>query len=326
MLAAGGTLTVRAQDSIEIGYIGRGEIDLIDEVALALVERDPNRFGTVQFTGPDHLRLTALNPDAQVLLGLAEIKETADLEAETIIANLYDLTPTDGLDLQLSGADDTVASSVEVNVIADDPAFTGTTDGTGPDISQRLIARIRPENPDLPIADGEVTVSFGRFDNGEITTATGSLVVSDVIISDAATFRQRLFDVYAETTFTGVRPDMDGQILAVATQGLPDGGLDFRMYERRQIDTRNILTNRPDPTSVIGGGTDGREETLAELATYLTLDRSDLGQGHVSLLPRGIELADYISGLPAKGADEDDPLLQFLRYRDAGLPLVILRN
>ncbi|MFA8443769.1 hypothetical protein [Yoonia sp.] len=326
ILAAGGTMTLRALGSIDIDFIGRGEIDLIDEQALALVVRDPNRFGLVQFTGPENLIIEALNPDAEINIGLAEIKQTADLNAAVIDANLYDLTPDAGLRLQLSGAQDGVADLVAVNVIADDPAFTGTTGQGAPDISERLMAQIRPEDPSLPTASGAVTIDFGRFTSAEITTAGDRLEVSDVIIGDEAIFRQRLFDVFAETAFSGVRSDMDGQILAVPANGLGAGELAFAMFERRQIETANILTNRPDPTSVIEGGSGGREETLAELATYMTLDRDRLFAGHVARLPRGEGLAAYITAFPAKGAEEDDSIAAFLQYKSSDLPLVILRD
>ncbi len=326
ILAAGGTMTLRSRDSLDIDFIGRGEIDLIDEVALALVERNPNRFGTVAFTGPDHLIMEALNPDARIDIALAEIKQTADLNADLIDANLYDLTADDGLRLELSGAGGVPASRVDLNVIADDPAFTGTTGGGAPDISGRLIALIRPEDPGLPTSDGAVYVDFGRFETGEITTAGPELVVNDTIIGSDATFRQRLFDVFAETAFTGVREDMDGQILAVATNGLEAGELAFSMSERRQIDTGNILTNRPDPTSVVLGGLGGREETLAELAIFMSLDRDALQQGHVLLLPQGIGLDGYMTGLPVKGADEEDDPYKYLIYKSGSPPLVIIRQ
>jgi len=48
----------------------------------------------------------------------------------------------------------------------------------------------------------------------------------------------------------------------VPANGLVAGELDPRMFEQRQIETSNILNSRPDPSSVIGGGSGAREETL----------------------------------------------------------------
>jgi hypothetical protein len=47
----------------------------------------------------------------------------------------------------------------------------------------------------------------------------------------------------------------------VPANGLVAGELDQRMFEKRQIESSNILKSRPDTSLVIGGGSGARVET-----------------------------------------------------------------
>ncbi len=278
------------------------------------MQRSPNRFGTVTFRGPDNITLEALAPSSEITLGLAELRQVADLNASRVEANLYDISPQDSLTLRVSGANNGFANQVAVNVLADDPAFAGFSGNSRPAIGRRQISGSLPQTGVSPRASGGVVMDFGRFARGEITLANENLSVSNVIASDAATFRQRFFDVYAETRFSSRRTDMDVQILSVEANGLARGELNFLLSDFRQITSRNIITARLDQTGAILRGAGTREESLEELASYISLNRMGFADSNALALIERLNLTRFIGSVDTVSADDAERLLDVIRF------------
>lgn len=314
VLSARGTVAAQANGDVFVNFVGRGALDLVDEVDLELVQRSPNRFGTVTFGGPDNITLEALTPSSEITLGLAELRQVADLNANRVEANLYDISPQDSLTLRVSGANNGFANQVAVNVLADDPAFAGFSGNSRPAIGRRQISGSLPQTGVSPRASGGVVMDFGRFARGEITLANENLSVRNVIASDAATFRQRFFDVYAETRFSSRRTDMDVQILSVEANGLARGELNFLLSDFRQITSRNIITARLDQTGAILRGAGTREEALEELASYISLNRMGFADSDALALIERLNLTRFIGSVDTVSADDAERLLDVIRF------------
>jgi hypothetical protein len=289
IIGAAGTATLRAFGDISVDYVGRGSLDLVDEVALDLIASPTGRFGQVSFDAPLDLIITSLGEDAVVFVDYAEIKRLVDLNGETISANLRDVTSNDNMTLRLSGGFDEFADTVDVKVLGDNPAFNGIVGGNVPAFDTLIGTRNIGTGSNVGTSAGKVVMDYGRFTNGEIQLANTEVKVSNVIAQDEATFRLRTFDLLAESEFKGRREEMDIQLLTVSANGLREGELEFTLNKDREITTRNIISARIDPTGVVVQGAGRQEEALAELLVTLGGCREETADESVRSLVDGIE-------------------------------------
>ena len=306
IVGAPGVVTLQAISDISVDYVGRGNLDLIDEAALDLIASPTGRFGQVNFDAPVDLIITSLGEDAMVVVDYAEIKRLADLNGGTIDANLRDVTSGDNMTLRLSGGFDEFAETVDVKVLGDNPSFTGIVGGNVPAFNTLLGARNIGTGSNVGTASGKVVMDYGRFTNGEIQLANTEVKVSNVIAQDEATFRLRTFDLFAESEFKGRREDMDIQLLTVAANGLREGELEFTLNKDREIVTSNIISARIDPTGVVFQGAGRQEEALAELLVTIGRCREEAADANVRGLVDGLETnAGCYAGIGNSGAEDE---------------------
>ena len=289
---AGGTLTLSTDGNMTIDVLGTGTLDLIDEDARSLVYRGANPYGTIEIPAPERLRLMARGPGATLTLGRAHIKGEADLQADVIRARIVDETPMDGVDLRLSGVGGTMADLVEVDVIAAAPG-----------------AR-----------QGAARVAFGRFATGTITTTGPLLGAEDVVIGTEAWFRQKSFDLYAKTTFDGINPDADAQLLAVKYLDgqYVTGGVTFTLKDVRRLESETLVVNRRLEDVAVDTARSYRGSVLSELVqTTDTTARGTTNRDGTSnrLKPFNFDLR-FLGQAP--GQTRDDNVVR--------LPLVVARN
>jgi len=311
---AGGRMSFASAGDININILGTGKVDVIDEVARKLAYRGANPYGIIQVSAPRDLSVQASGAGSKLRIGLGYVKGAADLAADVIDANLYDPTPADGLILRLGGVLGAMATRVDVNVIGDGPApGLLTPPYTTPDLTARLLAKTRPVNPSLASSTSVVTLAYGRFDSGEVTHAGPGLVAQDVIISNQAWFRQKTFDLFAETSFGGVNQQASAQMLALETVNgiLTPGLVSFEIRDDRQLTTAKLVINRRLEDVGLNGGRSVLETVLVEQI--------------LSMSPRGARNDKtlrqlYEAYLKFLGKDDQ------LRIDTVSLPLVLASN
>ena len=160
--------------------------------------------------------MRAVGEGSLVRLGLGNVEDRAELYADRLDANLYDVTPGDGLRLRLASDSGTGFALTDVNVIGDGPQITVTDPfaDVRPLLAGRLLAKLRPEDPSQSTAQGPVVIEFARIESGQVTTAGPSLVGEDIVINGDVWFRQRTFDLLATVVYRNLDTNADAQVLA----------------------------------------------------------------------------------------------------------------
>ncbi len=260
-LGAGGNLALTSRGGITLDALGGGEVDLIDETARALVFRGANPYGSVSVETPETLSLRSIGEGAKLEIGLLNAKSAVELQADIIKANLFDETPDNGVQLRVSGIDGAVAQRVDVNVIGD------------------------PQSNDVT-TEGALTLSFARFETGEIATVGSALIAKDVVVTKEAWFRQKSFDLFVNASFEGIVEDADAQALAVARQGgnLIAGPIAFAMTDDRQLATDTLVINRKLEDVGLNGLRSLFEGALTELLLNLDSEAGPANETRLKLL------------------------------------------
>ena len=161
--------------------------------------------------------MRSTGPDGTLTLDQAFVAGGIDLQANTLRARVFDVTPENGLDMRLSGVDGIMAETVEIDL----RAVEGLT-------------------------AGDVTISFGRFETAEISTQGPSLEARDVIVGTQAWFRQQDFDLYVTAAEAAIEDESDAQLLALEIRGgeMVAGFVEFALRSDRQLSTDKLVINR----------------------------------------------------------------------------------
>ncbi len=245
VLGAAGNMVLTSEGSAVVNMIGRSQIDIADENALALADDAPTRYGVYQAAAPVSLTMTALGAGSNLKLGLGNVKGEANLYASTLDAFLYDVTPTDGLTLRLSDAAGGFATT-DVNVIGDGPQIdlTNPFADVRPLLDGRLLARTRPEDTALSTAEGVLTVAFARIEGGQVTHAGTQIDGQDIVVNSDVWFRQRSFDLLVNTVYRELDTKADAQALAWlfdATSTLTTGKVSFNLKDELVLTTQFVF-------------------------------------------------------------------------------------
>lgn len=261
VLGAAGTLTVDSVGLLDINLIGRSGIDIADEVGLKLVDDTPTRYGFYEVSSPERLVLRARGQGSQLRLGLGNVKGLAELYADTLDANLYDVTPEDGLRLRL--ADNTMEgfALTDVHVIGDGPRIDliDPFADVRPLLAGRFLAKLRPEDESQSTADGLLTIEFARIAEGQLTHAGPRILGQDIVINGDVWFRQRTFDLLATIAYRELDITADGQVLAwrfePGTTRPVTGKIGFDLSDEITLTTQHVfpLNRRLGGVSLNGG-------------------------------------------------------------------------
>ncbi|MFP1644556.1 leukotoxin LktA family filamentous adhesin [Pontitalea aquivivens] len=261
VLGAAGTLALDAVGMLDVNLVGRSAIDIADEVGLRLVDDVPTRYGSYEVASPERLVLRARGAGSALRLGLGNVKGLAALYADTLDANLYDVTPEDGLRLML--ADNTMEgfALTDVHVIGDGPRIdlTDPFQDVRPLLAGRFLAKLRPEDETQSTADGLLTIAFARIAEGQVTHAGPRILGEDIVINGDVWFRQRTFDLLATVAYRQLDVTADGQVLAWrfepgATRPVT-GKIGFDLADEITLTTRHVfpLNRRLGGVSLNGG-------------------------------------------------------------------------
>ena len=229
VLGADGALSLEADDRLTVNIIGRATVDLADEVALELVA--PEYYGLREARSPDTISLTAFNPGSEIYAGLINAKQGIGLYADDLDVHLYDATPADGMDLEITDASGDFADIVDVQSIGDGPVL----------FIADYFADVRPRTAGREFSDGWLTLSYGRIGTGQVTHAGPAFIGQDVTIDGDVWFRQRSFDMLAQVDYDQLSTVADVQVLA-----FDEGMMTFGMSDE-------IILVTHDPTSPLDG-------------------------------------------------------------------------
>lgn len=270
VLGAATDMAITSRGDLDINVIGAVSVDLADEVGLKLADTSPTSYGLYDVPSPDKLTLTATNLGAAINVGLASVKDEVNLFADALNVNLFDVTPENGLNLQLADANMQMADIVDVNVIGDGPRTVLATPFQSVRLpSGRVLAPLGAASSGAS-SGGAVTISFGRIAQGSVTTTGPALIAQDVVIGGDTWFRQRTFDFLTGVEFGELdviaaaqalaveRPD-DAEALILSSDPTANSGevglVTFELFDERQLITERVLVvNRAREGVDLNGG------------------------------------------------------------------------
>ncbi|MCL7465337.1 leukotoxin LktA family filamentous adhesin [Phaeovulum sp. NW3] len=261
VLGAAGTLTLDAVGLLDVNLIGRSAIDIADEVGLRLVDDLPTRYGIYEVASPERLVLRARGAGSALRLGLGNVKGLAELYAGNLDANLYDVTPEDGLRLRLADGSTEGFALTDVHVIGDGARIelTDPFADVRPLLDGRFLAKLRPEDTRQSTAEGPLTIEFARIAEGQLTHAGPRILGQDIVINGDVWFRQRTFDLLATVAYRQLDVTADGQVLAwrfePGTTRPVTGKIGFDLADEITLTTQHVfpLNRRLGGVSLNGG-------------------------------------------------------------------------
>ncbi|MBQ1203177.1 MAG: hypothetical protein IIX61_05150, partial [Loktanella sp.] len=236
LLGAVGTVDLRAAD-VKVALIGRGSIDIADEIGLRLVR--PANYGTVTAQVPRALDIMAYRNGGRINLGLANLRETATLYADFIDGRLYDIDQASNLTVTMTNPDGDFVSEVYLRVVGNGDGYAFADPVTpfsiaGAEVLYNEMVDLVANRLFTPT--GTLFLQDSMIGTGEVIHAGPFFVGTNNRINGDVYFRQRTFDLYAHVLFRFLDTEADAQVFAT-----DDGKIGFTIRDELILTTQDVL-------------------------------------------------------------------------------------